>query len=211
MKWIKASDNINPPLGKILVRFVDTGDRYLLNLMSEWGFKVEIDYRGYCYKKEMVEWLDESETPTPAGNGKTMEEILKSVKDLPTVITHDDAALKAMSEYAAQQCADVHIERLLEINKLNAEIQKHEIDASYWKLEAYAKYAEILRLREFIETLLVDPYSEDIFLPIPTNVLQMIHETLKEEYKMPLDRLSGHIGRLLRNPIRQAAKAALNP
>lgn len=63
---------------------------------------------------------------------------------------------------------------------------------------------------DFLHELTSDPYPEDVFLPIPTNVLEMIHSTLMDEYKMPLDRLTGHIGRRLRQPLSVKAKSLLN-
>jgi predicted transcriptional regulator len=51
---------------------------------------------------------------------------------------------------------------------------------------------------EFLERLLTsDPYSEDIFLPIPKKDFTKINELLNEEMGYPLDRLSGNIGREL--------------
>ena len=51
---------------------------------------------------------------------------------------------------------------------------------------------------EFLERLLTsDPYSEDIFLPIPKKYFTKINELLRKEVGYPLDRLSGNIGREL--------------
>ena len=51
---------------------------------------------------------------------------------------------------------------------------------------------------EFLERLLTsDPYSEDIFLPIPKKDFTKINELLRKEVGYPLDRLSGNIGREL--------------
>lgn len=59
MKWIKASDRLPKIEGKkILVRYIDTDKRLLFN--AENNLSVQIDFDGYHYKKEMVEWLDES-------------------------------------------------------------------------------------------------------------------------------------------------------
>jgi len=51
---------------------------------------------------------------------------------------------------------------------------------------------------EFCEKLLTsDPYSEDIFLPIPKKDFTKINELLKREMGYPLDRVSGNVGREL--------------
>lgn len=48
---------------------------------------------------------------------------------------------------------------------------------------------------QFLERLLTsDPYSEDIFLPIPKKDFTKINELLNREMGYPLDRLSGNIG-----------------
>ena len=57
---------------------------------------------------------------------------------------------------------------------------------------------EVKEAIEFLERLLTsDPYSEDIFLPIPKEDFTKINELLKKELGYPLDRLSGNIGREL--------------
>jgi len=57
---------------------------------------------------------------------------------------------------------------------------------------------EIEEVITFLERLLTsDPYSEDIFLPIPKEDFTKINELIKKEMGYPLDRLSGNIGREL--------------
>ena len=54
---------------------------------------------------------------------------------------------------------------------------------------------------EWVEELDYNPYPENIFLPIPQEQYDKIHELLKKEMGMPIDRLMGHIGRKLRKNI----------
>ena len=54
---------------------------------------------------------------------------------------------------------------------------------------------------EWVEELDYNPYPEDVFLPIPQEQYDKIHELLKKEMGMPIDRLMGHIGRKLRKNI----------
>lgn len=61
----------------------------------------------------------------------------------------------------------------------------------------------------FLQDLQYDPYPEDIFLPISKEELSAIHKMLAREFNMPLDRLSGHIGRILRKPLREKATELL--
>ena len=59
MKWILASERLpEGTTGIRVVRYIDTGKTFIFNL--ERNFKVQIDFDGYHYKKEMIEWLDES-------------------------------------------------------------------------------------------------------------------------------------------------------
>jgi len=49
-----------------------------------------------------------------------------------------------------------------------------------------------------IEQIIKDipnPYPEDIFTPIDSATLRKIHELLQEKMDIPLDRVSGEIGR----------------
>ena len=48
------------------------------------------------------------------------------------------------------------------------------------------------------EVLNENPYPTDIFPIVTTKQLNDIHEMLLKEFGFPLDRLSGHIGRVLR-------------
>jgi hypothetical protein len=54
------------------------------------------------------------------------------------------------------------------------------------------------------------PYPEDVFLPITQIELAVIHMMLQKEFDMPLDRLAGHIGRVLRTGISEQIKQLLN-
>lgn len=56
MKWIKASERL-PETGEVFVRYTDTNRKFVFN--TQLDFKVKIDFDGYCYKKNLVEWLDE--------------------------------------------------------------------------------------------------------------------------------------------------------
>jgi hypothetical protein len=82
---------------------------------------------------------------------------------------------------------------------------------SEWaNIKSADKDAEIERLKEFVMQFLQDPYPEDVFLPVSKQELTGIHEMLLKEFNMPLDRLTGHIGRLLRNPLMDEAKKLLS-
>ena len=61
-------------------------------------------------------------------------------------------------------------------------------------------------LKDFLNKIIEEPYPEDVFLPISSEELGKIHQTLLIQYSMPLDRLTGHIGRLLRKPLAEMAK-----
>jgi len=64
---------------------------------------------------------------------------------------------------------------------------------------------EVKEAMEFVERLLTsDPYSEDIFLPIPKEDFNKINNLLKEEMGYPLDRLSGNVGRELYKPLKNS-------
>jgi len=65
-------------------------------------------------------------------------------------------------------------------------------------------YSEVISFLESLKENL--PYPEDIFLPVSKRELSDIHDMLKQEFGMPLDRLTGHIGRLLRNPLSEQAQ-----
>jgi hypothetical protein len=67
------------------------------------------------------------------------------------------------------------------------------------------------KVYDLIEELKRDPYPEDIFLPVSSDDLKKIHELLMRELNMPIDRLSGHIGRLLRKPLREMAELIQRP
>jgi len=57
---------------------------------------------------------------------------------------------------------------------------------------------EIKEAIKFLEGLLTsDPYSKDIFLPIPKEDFTKINDLLKREMGYPLDRISGNVGREL--------------
>ncbi len=52
-------------------------------------------------------------------------------------------------------------------------------------------------LENFIEKLPLNPYPEDIFLPIPKEDFDKINDLLKKEMGYSIDRLSGNMGRKL--------------
>ena len=52
-------------------------------------------------------------------------------------------------------------------------------------------------LENFIEKLHLNPYPEDIFLPIPKEDFNKINDLLKKEMGYSIDRLSGNMGRKL--------------
>lgn len=54
-----------------------------------------------------------------------------------------------------------------------------------------------------------NPYPEDVFLPVSKEELQSIHLMLQKEFNMPIDRLAGHIGRVLRKGIIKKATELL--
>lgn len=56
MKWIKVSDRL-PDQEKLFYRYTDSDKWFVFN---GGNFKVQIDFDGYHYKKDKVEWLDES-------------------------------------------------------------------------------------------------------------------------------------------------------
>ena len=53
---------------------------------------------------------------------------------------------------------------------------------------------ETKKIEQIIRSI-PNPYPEDIFTPIDSATLKEIHELLQREMNMPLDRLSGEIGR----------------
>lgn len=71
------------------------------------------------------------------------------------------------------------------------------------------KDKRIEELEEFVKQFIPDPYPEDIFLPVSSDELKQIHALLQIKFKMPIDRLTGHIGRVLRNPLREQATQLL--
>ncbi len=54
----------------------------------------------------------------------------------------------------------------------------------------------IEKVRERVEKM-ENPYPKDVFLPVDQETYLKIHECLKKEFNMPIDRLAGHIGRRL--------------
>jgi hypothetical protein len=60
MQFVKASERMPTSTdgrkGKVVVRFLDSPKYDFWNVDS---FSVDVDFYGYHYKKEMIEWLDE--------------------------------------------------------------------------------------------------------------------------------------------------------
>ena len=111
---------------------------------------------------------------------------------------------------------------------LNKNVGKLALSGLKWKsladrreriYEAMEEYASHLlaekeaRIKELEEGLrgMADrqPYPEDIWLPVSSDELKRVHDMLQKEFNMPLDRLSGHIGRILYNGVSAAAKQLL--
>lgn len=61
-------------------------------------------------------------------------------------------------------------------------------------------------VEELLNELTINPYPEDIFLPVSKEKLLAIHKMLQQDFDIPLDRLTGHIGRLLRKPLADKAQ-----
>lgn len=64
-------------------------------------------------------------------------------------------------------------------------------------------------LRETLRRFTHQAYPEDVFLPVSKEELAAIHQMLMDKFNMPLDRLSGHIGREITGWIVKAAQDAL--
>ena len=64
-------------------------------------------------------------------------------------------------------------------------------------------------LKRIVESIrrIPNPYPEDIFTPIDSATLKEIHELLQREMNMPLDRLSGEIGRRVFEAFREHSRA----
>jgi len=63
--------------------------------------------------------------------------------------------------------------------------------------------AEIEAKDKILDDILVNPYPIDIFGELTSEELKNIHELLKIELNIPLDKLSAHIGREFRKPYQQ--------
>lgn len=88
MKWIKASERLpEEQNGNVVLRYTDTDKIFVFNLAE--NIKVKIDFDGYHYKKDKVEWLDQSPDPTPSSAEVEKKEGLnmngyKTPKDCPS-------------------------------------------------------------------------------------------------------------------------------
>jgi len=64
-------------------------------------------------------------------------------------------------------------------------------------------------LNQLLTELKENPYPEDVFLPVSSEELKAIHLMLLDRFNMPIDRLTGHIGRVLRKPLIEKATELL--
>tara|TARA_R110000868_G_C10645034_1_gene744450 strand:- start:26 stop:550 length:525 start_codon:yes stop_codon:yes gene_type:complete len=147
MKWIKASERNPNKDGNYYIkkgeeRFITTYDNGI-----RFGISGEI------------EWLDESETPTPEV-GKGMEEVLqkhlsKSHYVTPLLNFEKEFVYKAISEWAAIQCEAKDAEYAKKEHSLRNELQGLLSKQAASMLNKFSeKDAEIKELREWIELAL---------------------------------------------------------
>jgi hypothetical protein len=62
---------------------------------------------------------------------------------------------------------------------------------------------EIEKRDEILNSLSVNPYPTDIFPELSKEQLRLIHQVISAHLDIPIDRLTGHIGRLLRKPYQE--------
>lgn len=62
---------------------------------------------------------------------------------------------------------------------------------------------EIDKRDKILDSLLENPYPTDIFPELSKDQLRLIHQVISAHLNIPLDRLTGHIGRLLRKPYQE--------
>lgn len=159
---------------------------------------------------------DESPTPTSI---KTAEEkigdIIQRIKRHPAIVSEQQynkwyiEIMDVMQEYK-NQCVDAAWKGFLEAEgraeRLNKTLKFDDESPSPDSNEA-----EVNKLVECLKELSdAEPYPEDIFLPVSKELLQDIHKLLLKTYSIPLDRLTGQIGRVLYSGIKSKAKEALN-
>ncbi len=72
-----------------------------------------------------------------------------------------------------------------------------------------AEREKVERLEAALQEITYDPYPEDLFKPIPAEQWRLIHEMLKGNFSISIDRLSAEYGRLFRKPLQEKAKEAL--
>ena len=66
-----------------------------------------------------------------------------------------------------------------------------------------------MRLREFMEKLVIYPYPESIFPPVPQGTFRKLREILPKYCGITIDQLSGDYGRVYVHRLADKAKEAL--
>jgi hypothetical protein len=172
MKWIKASERKPDKDGVFIAR---KNGQYILTTFDK---KIEFGIRS-----DSLEWLDESESPTPAGKGKTMEEInisqIELLYDAFCNWYEDDGsrdtflrseAMTAVNKYATQQTA-----------AKDAEIA----DLKRWKAEAVAVMPP---MQEIGKALGINPghFIHDKILPgivaLKEKINELTMDNMTQEY-----------------------------
>jgi hypothetical protein len=101
MQFVKASERMPTSTdgrkGKVVVRFLDSPKYDFWNVDS---FSVDVDFYGYHYKKEMIEWLDE-------GNASAEERIKELEKAIWQISLGPEDSDSEWIPYVMQKCKDI--------------------------------------------------------------------------------------------------------